>query len=90
MPWIYPPELRAALAGFGLVPTPASSPGFVRDALSDLYRYELRRLRDRLLAGQIAKADYVGRVIALRKQYWPLTLTPRAWEDICTNTGHDQ
>jgi hypothetical protein len=87
VPWVYPVELRAALAGFGLAPTPHSPPGFVRDALSDLYRYELRRLRDRLLAGKIARADYLGCVVTLRKHYWPLTLTPRAWEEICTSTG---
>jgi hypothetical protein len=82
-PWSYPPELREALAGFGLAPRPETPPVFVRDALSDLYRFEIRRLRDRLLAGHVAKADYIGFVVSLRKKYWPLTLTPAAWEQIC-------
>ena len=82
-PWTYPPDLRDALAGFGLAPRPDTPPVFVRDALSDLYRFEIRRLRDRLLAGRVAKADYIGLVISLRKKYWPLTLTPAAWEQIC-------
>ena len=49
MPWVYPPELAAILLTFGLRPTPDTPPALVRDALSDLYRYELRRMRD---AGQ--------------------------------------
>jgi hypothetical protein len=81
--WTYPPELREALAGFGLSPSETTPPILVRDALSDLYRYELRELRRRLLAGAIAKADYIGFVVALRKKYWPLTLQPDAWEKIC-------
>lgn len=82
-PWTYPPELREALARFGLAPRPETPPVFVRDALSDLYRFEIRRLRDSLLAGHVAKADYIGLVVSLRKKYWPLTLTPAAWEQIC-------
>ena len=85
MTWSYPPELREALAGFGLAPTSATPPTFVRDALSDLYRYELRRLRARLLAGEFAKPHYIDFVIGLRKKYWPLTMMPEAWEKICTN-----
>lgn len=81
--WSYPPELRDAVAAFGLSPGPATPPGVVRDQLNDLYRYELRRLRDRLRAGKVEKADYVDLVVGLRKKYWPLTLTPAAWEKIC-------
>ena len=85
--WSYPPELLEALPSFGLMPTPATHPRFTRDALSDLYRYEIRRLRTRLLAGEVQKADYQGLVIALRKKYWPLTLTPEMWEKICAGPG---
>lgn len=85
--WEYPTELLDALPSFGLRPTPATHPRFTRDALSDLYRYEIRRLRDRLLAGDVQRADYQGLVIALRKKYWPLTLTPEMWERICAGPG---
>ena len=85
--WTYPAELRDALLSFGISPGPGTSPRFVRDQLSDLYRYEIRRLRGRLLAGEFPKADYVGHVISLRKKYWPLALTPEQWEKICTDTG---
>ena len=81
--WTYPPELLVALAGFGLQPGAATPPRVVRDHLSDLYRYEIRRLRGRLLAGEVQKPDYVGLVIALRKKYWPLSITPEGWESIC-------
>ena len=81
--WHYPEELLAALAVLGLAPGHATPPAVVRDALNDLYRYELRRMRDRLRAGDIAKPDYLDMVIALRKKYWPLTLTIDAWERLC-------
>jgi hypothetical protein len=81
--WEYPAELVDALGSFGLRPRPETPPRFTRDALSDLYRHEIRRLRERLLAGEVQKPDYQGLVIALRKKYWPLSLTPDAWEKIC-------
>jgi len=65
----YPEELLAALGAFGLAPRATTPPAVVRDALNDLYRFELRRMRDRLRAGHIAAADYYGLVVALRKHY---------------------
>ena len=82
--WTYPDELRDALLNFGLAPRPDTPPRFVRDQLSDLYRYEIRGLRGRLRGGEFPKADYVGRVVGLRKKYWPLALTPEQWETICS------
>ena len=90
MPWLYPAELQAALLGFGLSPSPGTPPVFVRDALSDLYRYEIRRLKSRLLAGAFPKGDYIGLVIALRKKYWPLTMTPEVWERVCLEEGQER
>lgn len=81
MQYTYPPEILEALAGYGLRPTPATAPSFVRDALSDLYRYEIRRLRRTLLAGGIPRADYVNHVIALRKRYWLLSLPVQHWAE---------
>ena len=81
--WSYPPELRDVLTGFGLSPSGETPPVLVRDALSDLYRYELRRLRTRYLGREFAKPDYLALVIVLRKKYWPLTLQPDAWERVC-------
>ena len=81
--WAYPAELLDAIARFGLVPTPGTPPRLVRDQLSDQYRFEIRRLKGRLLAGDFPKVEYVDRVIGLRKKYWPLSLTPEQWEEIC-------
>ncbi len=85
--WNYPVELLAALGDLGLAPLAATPPAVVREALNDLYRYELRRMRDELRAGLIAKADYLDLVIALRKKYWPLTLTLDAWERLCAGVS---
>jgi hypothetical protein len=87
--WHYPPELLTVLEGFGLRPDARTAPSVVRDALNDLYRFELRRMRDRLRAGEIPKADYNDHVIALRKHYWPLTLPLAGWEKICDATRAD-
>ena len=81
--WQYPRELRDALALFGLAPRPSTPPSVVRDQLNDLYRFELRRMRDQLRGGALPKLEYLDRVVALRKQYWPLTLPLAAWERIC-------
>ena len=54
----------------------------MRAALNDLYRYELRAMRDRLLAKEIEKAGYLDRVLVLRKKYWLLSIQLPAWEKI--------
>jgi hypothetical protein len=85
--WTYPPDLLEALAGFGIAPRPDTPPALVRDAISDLYRYEIRELRDRRRRGEVAPDDYVPAVIALRKKYWVLTLPVSGWERICRPGG---
>ena len=83
--WSYPPEFLEALARLGLAPTPTTPPALVRGAVNDLYRYELRRLRDRLRAGDVERSRYLDLVVDLRKQYWLLSLQVPAWERICAN-----
>ena len=75
----YAPEALEVLAGHGLHPHPATPPAVVRDALNDLYRYEIRRLKQRLLAGAFPKGEYIDRVVALRKQYWLLSIPVERW-----------
>lgn len=79
MEYEYAPEALAVLAGHGLCPRPETPPAAVRDALSDLYRYEIRRLKRRLLAGEFPKEDYSPRVIELRRQYWLLSVPVHRW-----------
>jgi hypothetical protein len=78
-PWRYPPELRAALEDHGISPTDETHPLLVRGYLNELYRYEIRRLKDQRLANKVSRADYVPRVIQLRKKYVALSLTPAEW-----------
>lgn len=68
-----------ALAGHGLIPTDRTPPSALRDAVSDLYRYEIRRLRRSLLEGRILKPDYANHVIALRKRYLLLSVPVERW-----------
>ena len=69
----------AILAVHGLTPTPDTPPRVVRDALNDLYRYEIRRLKQRLLAGAVLKERYSDEVIELRKHYWLLSIPIERW-----------
>ena len=75
----YAPEALAILAEHGLRPGPSTPPRVVRGALSDLYRYEIRRLKRRLLAGEFPKDRYLDLVIELRKHYWLLSVPVERW-----------
>jgi hypothetical protein len=75
----YAPEALEVLAGHGLCPNANTPPALVREALSDLYRFEIRRLKRRLLAGEVAMARYSDHVIELRKQYWLLSIPVERW-----------
>jgi len=68
-----------ALAQHGACPTASTAPELVHEFVNDLYRYELRRLRDALLAGAFPKVEYFDRVVALRRRYPVLSVKPRLW-----------
>jgi hypothetical protein len=53
----------------------------VRDYVRDLYKYEIRRLRERYMRREFSKADYAGKVDALRRLYPVLALRARDWVD---------
>lgn len=90
MAWTYPVEFLESLEGLGLAPTLETPPSIVRAALNDLYRHELRTMRDRLRAGEMEKSGYLERVVALRKKYWLLSLPLPAWEKICGPGGPEE
>ena len=73
------PLVLEALAGHGLRPKADTSVELLRDQVNDLYRYEIRRLRDRLLAGAIPKARYADAVRTLRTRYVLLSLPRDRW-----------
>lgn len=74
----YRPHVLAELARHGVVPRPHTPPSLVREYVRELYKYEIKRLRARLLNSEFPKAEYAGRVDALRRQYPVLAL--QAWQ----------
>ena len=81
--WRYSETLCELLQAHGIRPRPDTHPRMVRDYLSDLYRFEIRRLRDLRKAEKIPKPEYIGHVIDLRKKYIALSLTPEEFENAC-------
>ena len=79
MAYHYRPMVLKALAAHGVRPSPETRPGLVHEFVSDLYRFELRRLRARQVRGEIPKEDYSRHVIALRKQYLLVSLPLPHW-----------
>jgi hypothetical protein len=75
----YRREVIDALARHGLAPGPDTPPQFLRDALNDLYRYEIRRLRQRLLRKEFPKGEYVPKVMELRSKYLLLSMPFNEW-----------
>jgi hypothetical protein len=75
----YRADVIERLWGHGVHPKPNTPPELIREFLNDLYRYELRRLRDRLVRGEIPKVSYYDRVVALRMKYPLLSVKPYLW-----------
>ncbi len=76
MEYRYQQQVLDQLEKHGIRPRPTTRPELVREFVNDLYRYELRRLRDRLRRGEIPKAGYFDRVVELRRAYSVLALKP--------------
>ena len=55
MTYRYRPDVLALLAGHGIAPQSSTPPERVHELVSDLYRYELRRMRDRLIRREFEK-----------------------------------
>jgi hypothetical protein len=77
----YRADVLEQLERHGVRPTSSTKPELVHEFVSDLYRYELRRLRDRLVRREIPKEGYFDRVVALRRQYPLVSLKPQDWLD---------
>ena len=76
MEYRYRSAVIEQLRHHGVHPRPSTPPELVHEFVSDLYRYELRRLRDRLRRGEIPKTGYYERVIQLRLAYPLVSLKP--------------
>jgi hypothetical protein len=79
MTYRYYPEVLAELAGHGLAPRPETSPAALREQINDLYRIEIRKLRDRCRAGEIPVKELSAHVIELRKRYPLLSIPVDRW-----------
>lgn len=79
VPYIYHPRILAQLAVHGVRPEPTTAPVLVHEFVSDLYRFELRKLRDRQIGGDIHKQDYSAHVVALRRRYILISVPLPRW-----------
>jgi len=77
----YREDILAQIADHGVRPMHDTPPERVHEFVNDLYRYELRRLRDRLRRREIEKPDYYNLVVEIRRRYPALALKP--WQWIC-------
>lgn len=75
----YRPAVLEALLQHGVRPTDRTPPVLVRGFVNDLYRFELRRLRARLLRGDFPKREYSAHVSQLRRRYPLLSLRDALW-----------
>jgi hypothetical protein len=79
MAYRYKARILEALQRHGVRPTEYTRPELVHEFVRDLYRHEIRRLRERLLHGEFPRRQYAGKVIELRKQYWITSIRPAEW-----------
>jgi len=79
MPYRYRPEVLDELARHGLRPTAETPPDRLREQINDLYRIEIRRLRNRCVAGEFPTTALAGRVRELRTRYMLLSVPVAHW-----------
>ena len=83
VPHAYAQEVLEELARHGLRPHPGTPTWLLRDAVRELYKYEIKVLKARLLGGEFPRHEYAGRVIDLRRRYPLLSVPVELW----TRTG---
>lgn len=79
MPDAFTPEVLEELGRHGLCPKPDTSPERLREQINDLYRFEIRKLRDRCRAGEFGTRALPGHVVALRRRYPLLSIPTAQW-----------
>ena len=75
----YRDDVLAELWKYGVIPTEHTPPQLARSFINELYKFELRKLRDRYVRGDFPKHEYHKRVIEVRDKYPVLALVPRQW-----------
>lgn len=81
MTYSYRPEVLDELGRHGLRPGPDTPPARLREQINDLYRIEIRALRDRCVSGEFPVRDLAGHVRELRKRYVLLSIPVPAWTE---------
>jgi len=79
MSFKYRESVLKELTRHGVIPLDHTPPELVHDFVSDLHRFEIRRLKQQRRAGEIQKKDYAKIVEALRKRYPVLSLPASYW-----------
>jgi hypothetical protein len=77
----YRPAVLEALTAHGVRPDSDSPPDLVRDFINELYRFEIRRLRARMIGGEFPRAEYATRVDELRTRYPILGIPILFWTE---------
>jgi hypothetical protein len=75
------PRVRAGLEAHGLDVGAGDTPEALRERLNDVYVAEVKALKQRRVAGEIAPRDYADAVRALRDRYPLLGLPLSMWEE---------
>jgi hypothetical protein len=75
-PFRYRPQVLEQLWRHGIQPTPRTRPDLVREFVRDLYKFEIRKLRARMLRQEFPRGEYAQRVEQLRDRYAILSLLP--------------
>ena len=73
------PEIVEALAEHGLRPRADTPLALLREQINDLYRVEIRNLRDRCRGGEFPVNELAGRVAELRRRYLLLSIPTAQW-----------
>ena len=81
MAYRYKPEILVELAKHGVVPTSATPPTTARSVVNDMYRYELRLLRDRYVRGECSKRAYYDKIVEIRNRYPVMGVLTKNWTD---------
>jgi hypothetical protein len=63
------------------MPKPTTEPKAARALVNEIYRYELRLLRDRYLVGEFSKRDYYDKVVEVRNRYPVMAVLTRYWTE---------
>lgn len=79
MPGTFTLEVLDELARHGLAPKPGTRVELLREHINDLYRIEIRKLRDRCRAGEFSTRQLPGHVVELRRRYMLLSIPLAQW-----------